>query len=197
MENVQGNRNDQHEVILDSACNVFAQFGFRKATMADIAKGAGLRKTSLYYYFSSKEEIFHAVMRRESRSLLTAMQKAVAHERSVRDKLTAFFSGRFTYLKEKRSLYGVYLENIDEMGLLIARARQEFVELEEDALATILEEGCASGEIDIENPRLFAMVAIAALQGIDTAFWRRGLEEQIEAGMQLIMNIFYKGVRKE
>ena len=94
-------------------------------------------------------------------------------------------------------MYGIYQENIDEMSLRIVRARQEFVELEEDVLAAILEEGIASGEIDIENPRLFATVAIAALQGIDAAFWRRGMEAQIEAGMQLIMTIFYKGVCKE
>jgi AcrR family transcriptional regulator len=197
MEKIEPNRNDPREIILDSACNVFARFGFRKATMADIAKGAGLQKTSLYYYFKSKEKIFEAVMHRESRTILEAMRTAAATERSVRDKLAAFFLGRFNYLREKRSTYGIYQENIDEMGLLIARAREEFARLEEDALASILEEGVSEGEIEIENPRLFATVAIAALQGIDTAFWRRGLEAQIEAGMQLIMNIFYKGVRKE
>ena len=197
MENIPENRNEQREIILDSACTVFAKFGIHKATMSDIAKGAGLRKTSLYYYFKSKEEIFRAVMHRENQVILGAMQTATAKEHSVLGKLTAFFLSRFNYLKEKRSLYAVHRENIDEMSHLIVRARQEFVEIEEDFLAGILEEGIAAGEIDIENPRLFATVAIAALQGIDTAFWRRGLEEQIETGMQLIMNIFYKGVRKE
>ena len=188
---------EQREIIMNSACETFARFGFRKTTMEDIAEGAGLRKPSLYYYFKSKEEIFSAVVRKESQELLDIMEKAAAEESSLRGKLKAFFFARFKFFKEKRNLYSVSQKNLIEMRPLIQEARDEFIEEEMDALTGILEHGIASDEIEIDNPKLFSLVAIASLQGIDSTFWRRGFEEQIEAGLELMMNIFYRGVRKE
>ena len=43
--------------ILDAALDVFSNFGFRGATLDQIAKAAGLSKPNLLYYFASKEAI--------------------------------------------------------------------------------------------------------------------------------------------
>lgn len=45
------------EAILDAALEVFSQFGFRGATLDQIAEVAGLSKPNLLYYFPSKEAI--------------------------------------------------------------------------------------------------------------------------------------------
>ncbi|MEO0226014.1 MAG: helix-turn-helix domain-containing protein [candidate division WOR-3 bacterium] len=45
--------------IIDSARYVFSRFGYRKATMDSIARAARKAKSSIYYYFRDKEEIFH------------------------------------------------------------------------------------------------------------------------------------------
>jgi len=47
--------------ILESALNVFATYGFRGATIDQIASEAGLSKPNLLYYFDSKESI-HALL---------------------------------------------------------------------------------------------------------------------------------------
>ncbi|MFC2968751.1 HTH-type transcriptional regulator RutR [Acidimangrovimonas pyrenivorans] len=43
------------QAILDAALEVFSQFGFRGATLDQIAEVAGLSKPNLLYYFPSKE----------------------------------------------------------------------------------------------------------------------------------------------
>ncbi|GAA3856300.1 TetR family transcriptional regulator C-terminal domain-containing protein [Celeribacter arenosi] len=50
------------ETILDAALEVFAQHGFRGATLDQIAKAAGLSKPNLLYYFPSKVAIHRALM---------------------------------------------------------------------------------------------------------------------------------------
>ena len=50
------------ELILDAALEVFAQHGFRGATLDQIAEGAGLSKPNLLYYFPSKEEVHTALL---------------------------------------------------------------------------------------------------------------------------------------
>lgn len=56
--------------ILDAALPVFVRFGFRKTSMADIARAAGISRASLYLSFNSKEELFRAgSMRAQTRTM--------------------------------------------------------------------------------------------------------------------------------
>ncbi|MGB0959253.1 MAG: TetR/AcrR family transcriptional regulator [Halocynthiibacter sp.] len=52
----------QIEAIYVSANAVFAGVGFRAATMAKIAKGAGMSRPALYQYFDNKEHIFRSYL---------------------------------------------------------------------------------------------------------------------------------------
>ena len=47
--------------ILEAALECFARKGFHAATMDDLVRASGLSKGSLYWHFSSKEEVFLAL----------------------------------------------------------------------------------------------------------------------------------------
>jgi len=48
--------------ILDSACDVFAQKGFRKTTIQDISHVSEFSVASIYKHFESKEDIYHSLI---------------------------------------------------------------------------------------------------------------------------------------
>ena len=50
------------EKILSAATEIFARYGFRGGTLDQIAQRAGMSKPNLLYYFSSKEELYLAVL---------------------------------------------------------------------------------------------------------------------------------------
>ena len=52
---------NKKEQILHAALEVFARQGLEKGKIADIAKEAGIGKGTIYEYYKSKEEIFHAI----------------------------------------------------------------------------------------------------------------------------------------
>ena len=61
-------RNDgsaKRRQIVDGARAVFLSAGFDGASMNDVARAAGVSKGTLYAYFSSKEEMFEAIIRGE------------------------------------------------------------------------------------------------------------------------------------
>ena len=60
--------------IVGAALEVFAEKGFAAAKLDDIASRAGISKATLYLYFETKEEIFHAVARAAVASLLQALE---------------------------------------------------------------------------------------------------------------------------
>ena len=53
---------ENREVILDAALDVFSTYGFRGATLDQIAQAAGLSKPNLLYYFPSKEAMHTALL---------------------------------------------------------------------------------------------------------------------------------------
>lgn len=55
-------REARKELILAGALIVFKEKGLAGATMDEIARASDFGKASLYYYFSSKEEIFNALL---------------------------------------------------------------------------------------------------------------------------------------
>ena len=50
------------ERILDAAMDVFAQFGFRHASVDQVAQQAGLTRQAVYHHFKSKEALFRATV---------------------------------------------------------------------------------------------------------------------------------------
>ena len=55
-------QNQNEQIILDAALEVFSAFGYRGATVDQIAIKAGFSKPNLLYYFRRKEEIYVAVL---------------------------------------------------------------------------------------------------------------------------------------
>ena len=53
---------ENRQRILDAALDIFASFGFRGATLDMIAQQASMSKPNLLYYFSTKRDLYSAVL---------------------------------------------------------------------------------------------------------------------------------------
>ena len=51
----------KRDAVYDAASAVFAQYGFRRTTMNDIAKSAGISRPALYLMFENKEDLFQGL----------------------------------------------------------------------------------------------------------------------------------------
>ncbi len=67
----------KRECILVEAAKMFARFGFRKTSIDEIAKEAGVGKGTVYLAADSKEELFYQVVHREVRAWQAACAKVV------------------------------------------------------------------------------------------------------------------------
>lgn len=50
------------QLILDAACEVFADCGFSAARLSDVAERAGVAKANVLYYYRSKAQLYEAVL---------------------------------------------------------------------------------------------------------------------------------------
>ena len=69
---------DRQDTILSAAFRAFATYGFRRTSMDDIARGAGLSRTALYVYYRNKEDIFRTLTMRYVETAVADMAAALA-----------------------------------------------------------------------------------------------------------------------
>lgn len=92
------NRSDNRKPeILDTAADLFSKRGYHAVSMRDIAKATGMLPGSLYYHFSSKENLLYAVYERGVNVIAAQVDAAVACQDDPWDKIEAACS---THLEE-------------------------------------------------------------------------------------------------
>lgn len=74
----------RHEALLEAAVGVFARYGFRKASMDEVARAAGVSRQGLYLLFADKEELFRKAL---THKLSTQLRAASGALRAVDEPL--------------------------------------------------------------------------------------------------------------
>jgi TetR/AcrR family transcriptional regulator of autoinduction and epiphytic fitness len=86
-------------IVLDAAVAVFARYGFRKTSMDEVARAAGISRQGLYLQFANKEDLFRKALVHSLDSQLRAAAAALARDEvSLELRLIAAcdaWSGRF------------------------------------------------------------------------------------------------------
>ena len=77
--------------ILDAAFASAERIGLGRLTMADVAREARLSRQTVYRYFSSKHDLFMALVIREEEVLFQQLQTAIAPHRELRPAVEAAF----------------------------------------------------------------------------------------------------------
>ncbi len=140
-------RSDRRLQILNAAREVFARYGYEKATLEDIGQRCGLNKASLYYYFRNKEELFARTVLEEAAAFMGELQEGTRRVAGAEAKVKYYVTERLRYYGEVVSLHQLSLEQLRQVEPLFEEL-YAFVKKKEIAfLAALLEEAEASGEI--------------------------------------------------
>src|SRR5580693_9847199 len=89
---VSNNDDAVQEEILRVALRLYKKHGPGKVTMDDVANASGRSRTSLYYYYKNRDEIFQAVMEKIAHDVAAEIRNAVADAGSLEDKIYIFCS---------------------------------------------------------------------------------------------------------
>ena len=145
-------------VIIDAATLVFARRGFDGARIAEIADQAKLPKTNVYYYFSSKEEIYEAVIA----ELIKGWDDALAHisrDREPIEALEAYVRAKLEYSRRNVDKSRVFAAEILRGGQYLSRRDHDHMRLITRRHAEVIEHWIAAGKIRRVDPRhLFIML---------------------------------------
>lgn len=95
----------REQEIIEAAQRVFAEFGYKKVTMDDVAARLNITRSALYYYYKSKEELFVAVGEFEFRNYESLLRKAVDSGQTTDERFVAFCKCFLPMRKKFRDIY--------------------------------------------------------------------------------------------
>src|SRR3954453_11721651 len=93
--------------MLAVAQSVFAERGFRAASVDAIAQGAEISKPMLYAYFGSKEGLYRACMQRSGSGLADALDEAAASASEPDQRLWAGLLAFFTFVEQEPEAWAI------------------------------------------------------------------------------------------
>jgi len=153
--------------IVDVARKIFTRYGFRKTTMEEIAAASRKGKSSIYYYFPGKEEIFKAVVEKEAGELQARLDKTIQLDASPLEKLKAYIFFRLHHVRTVENFYSALNEDSLSHLDFILEIRRDF-DLEELKLVQgILEEGMQDGSFQLSSSEIGAIAISTMMKGLE------------------------------
>lgn len=153
--------------VLKASINVFAKYGYHKTTLDDIAKQLGIKKNTLYYYFTNKEAIFNEIIRSEAESLINSLSEEIKKYKSAEKKLGFVLKKIIYYPKERSNLFSISFKIFIEIGEIIENSHKEFRQAIQNIIAEILKNAVKNGELKKHNSSEIAediFIIISSLQ---------------------------------
>ena len=153
--------------IVDVARKIFTRYGFRKTTMEEIAAASRKGKSSIYYYFPGKEDIFRAVVEKEAGELKERLDKSIRTDEPPLEKLKAFILFRLHHVRTVENFYAALNEDSLSHLDFILEIRKNFDQEEIKALREILEEGMKDGTFQHASSEIGAIAISTMMKGLE------------------------------
>ena len=146
--------------VLDAACLLFAERGYRGTSMRDIAETLGVRAPSLYNHVTSKQEILLAIMDKAMDRALFAQDEALDGVREVSEQLrraTESLVLDFLRFPAEVTVCNTEVRSLEPANrLAIVAKRDQYAA----RVRQIIERGCRDGRFRTPAPEIAAFAVL-------------------------------------
>lgn len=177
--------------ILQHSARCFAQTGYARSSISDLAEACSLSKGALYHYFQSKEAILFGILDAHVRELIEHMEKAAQSTSEVDDQCRAVIRAMVEFNATSQSEQIVLLNDLtylskDEQSVIKGLERR-LVDIVSDVLVRL----DSSGKITRRNKKVYAMMLFGILNYTYTWYNPNGSvspREYADMATDLLMN---------
>ena len=136
----------REELILDAAERLLARYGYRKMTIDDLAREAGIGKGTVYLHFRSKEDVVLSHVDRVVNRVIARLRVIAASDASPAAKLREMLVGRIMLRFDSVQHFTESIsEVLRDLRAALLQRRQGYFEEEAKVLSGVLREGQRAG----------------------------------------------------
>ncbi|MDQ0995446.1 TetR/AcrR family transcriptional regulator [Phyllobacterium ifriqiyense] len=144
--------------ILTAAVEIFSRKGLDGARIVEIAKASGLPKGNVYYYFSSKEEIYNAAIDHLIHSWDDAFRH-ISADREPGDAIEAYVRAKLDNARENAAETRLFANEILQGAEHLSIAARDHMRTVTSEKARVIDAWAAAGKIEkIDARHLFILL---------------------------------------
>ncbi|MEM1247832.1 MAG: TetR/AcrR family transcriptional regulator [Acidobacteriota bacterium] len=132
--------------LLDAAAESFAQLGYAKTTVEEIARAAGVSKGLLYVHFDGKEQLLEVVLERTLRHWGETTRLEVARQSTARAALESMHTSSFAYASANPLLRRILVQDALLIRSLVAEVTRESLDEWLQDVRDLFDQGVDKGE---------------------------------------------------
>jgi AcrR family transcriptional regulator len=191
------NKEKFRKKIIITAGEIFSHYGFKKTTMDEIAKALKMGKSSIYYYFSSKEEIFEAVVMYEANVLRNELTTAIKAVESPIEKLRNYVFVRMKSFEKLSNYYNaIFDKNLDHFDF-IETVRSKYDREELAIIRLLLFHGTRKKVFNVKNSEYTALAIQTTLKGFEVPLFWKKKEVNIDDRLNVTLDVLFNGILKK
>ncbi len=194
-EQVMATADPKRDAILTAAVEVFANYGFRKTTVGDIIRAAGVSRGTVYKHFEDKSDIFEAVIEREMLELLAGNREAVERETTTRARLRAGILSHIDGTRRKINILRVMREAFAEVTPHQTERMQKLMREGVALFRDTLELGVEEGDIVVDDLDATALALMHAVKGLFISAVMDAWDERREVIVDGVLDLLMDGLR--
>ncbi|MEA2104415.1 MAG: TetR/AcrR family transcriptional regulator [Candidatus Cloacimonadota bacterium] len=186
---------DKKEEILRAAETVFLKYGLAKCTMEDIAKACSVKKTALYYYFDSRDDIFVKMISNKLDEMMDELVSFVDKAKSTKEKIKSFMQKRIELVLNNKPFVEIFHD--DGCLKILKEKRKKIIPNEFNIVSNIVEEGLAKGDIFADATKPVILMILGVTYGSLYANMEIGVEWDYKKQINSAVNIIFNGIGKK
>jgi len=188
-------KQDKHARILDAAVKVFAEHGFFNATIAQIAREAGVADGTIYLYFKGKDELLFQLFDAKMSALLHEAKKQLAEEPDAPSKLTRFIHLHLALVEKSPELASVLIVELRQSAQLLKQIEKAKLSAYLELIAEIVRAGQAKNElIPGVSPGTVKRALFGALDESALAWLLSGRKGSLKKTATELSTLFVRGL---
>ncbi|WP_374465141.1 TetR/AcrR family transcriptional regulator [Chryseobacterium sp.] len=157
--------------ILETASGLYLKYGLKKVTMDDISKAVGKSRTSIYYYYKNREEVFQAVLDNLIKEVIAEIDANMKKRNTFEEKIKEFCISKVKTSEERSSFFRAIEAGMDneERSKHIIGAHNQMMEAERNLLLNLFSASIKSNEIPtvtIEEQEAIIFILLSSIRGI-------------------------------
>lgn len=195
----EAKKRETRRAILQAAIRLFAEKGYDRTSVEDLARAAGIGKGTIYGYFQEKSEIFLAFCEEEIDYAFAVLAERNDPEAPILDQLTTLFMSQFRFVTSNREFGRHLIRELAFPRIASSGKSREIDARYLTAVGEILARAARRGELR-ENLDLFlATVHFYALYLVALSGWYTGYvqtEEEVEVSLGTLFRQALEGLKR-
>jgi len=188
------NKSDKYHRILEAAIKVFAEQGFFRSTVSQIAKEAGVADGTIYLYFKNKDDILLQFFNYKTKLVFSQFRVEVNKAENARDKLKNLIHRHLTEFQRDRNMAIVFQAEARQSSDF-EKYIKELTKMYYDLVGEIIKQGQEEGSI--RNNLYLGIVKRYILGAVDEVIntWvKAGGDYNLSTATDQLIDLFFNGI---